>query len=138
MRAIENGNLQLIPQENVEASNLKHAPKLNPEFNRINWNRTTVEVHNHIRGLSPYPTAHTILYNGTDEFPVKIFAGKPFLGDLTPENAGTIRITDGFELLCATADGWYSITELQQSGKKRLIIKDFLLGFRKNEAAKFQ
>jgi methionyl-tRNA formyltransferase len=137
LRALQNGNLQLIPQEKVETSYLKHAPKLNPEFSRINWNKPTAEIHNHIRGLSPYPTAHTILTNGTDDFSVKIFSGIPFSGDLPHENAGTLRVTEGFELLCATADGCYSVLELQQSGKKRLIIKDFLLGFRKTGAEMF-
>jgi len=138
LRALQNGNLHLIQQESVAAEELKHAPKLNAEYNRIDWNKPTTDVHNHIRGLSPYPSAHTILYDGDVEMPMKIYGGQPFSGELPLEIAGTVHITERFELLCATSDGWYSVTELQQSGKKRLIIKDFLLGFRKNKSLKFQ
>jgi methionyl-tRNA formyltransferase len=70
--------------------------------------------------------------------PMKIYGGQTFLGDLPLEIAGTVHITERFELLCATSNGWYSVTELQQSGKKRLIIKDFLLGFRKIKSLRFQ
>ena len=111
---------------------LKHAPKLTRELCHVDWDDTTESVYNLIRGLSPYPTAFTELQQG-DGKPqqLKIFKAEK-MTDLTGR-PGEI-LTDGKNYLAiATRDGAIGIKELQLSGKKRMDVKAFLLGFRDAE-----
>lgn len=107
---------------------LKPAPKLTRELCHIDWNDTTDSIYNLIRGLSPYPTAFTeILQDGAKPLQLKIFSAEKSDLQGTP---GQI-LSDGKSYLAiATKDGAISIKELQLSGKKRMDVKAFLLGFR--------
>lgn len=107
---------------------LKPAPKLTRELCHIDWNDTTDSIYNLIRGLSPYPTAFTeILQDGAKPLQLKIFSAEKSDLQGTP---GQI-LSDGKSYLAiATKDGAISIKELQMSGKKRMDVKAFLLGFR--------
>ncbi|MCQ2182917.1 MAG: methionyl-tRNA formyltransferase [Bacteroidales bacterium] len=108
---------------------LKPAPKLTRELCHIDWNDTTENIYNLIRGLSPYPTAFTeiLQQEGTNPLQLKIFSAEK--SDLRGE-PGQI-LSDGKNYLAiATLDGAVSIKELQLSGKKRMDVKSFLLGFR--------
>ena len=106
---------------------LKPAPKITRETCRINWNNSTDRIYNLIRGLSPYPTAFTEITDSTNTLQLKIFFGERSDRHAEP---GTI-LTDGRTYLAiATADGAIDIKDLQVSGKKRMDVKTFLLGFR--------
>ncbi|MDR1610781.1 MAG: methionyl-tRNA formyltransferase [Candidatus Symbiothrix sp.] len=115
----------LISNEEI----LKPAPKIFKETCRINWNKTTKEVYDFIRGLSPYPTAWTELKTTQNELLIlKIFEAEKKTGqhNLTP---GSI-VTDGKKQLdVATSDGFIRIKNLQQAGKKRMPVEDFLRGY---------
>ena len=110
---------------------LKPAPKLTKELCRINWNDSSRQVYNLIRGLSPYPTAYTELLSPEGEcLQLKIFKSEKV--DLKGK-PGEI-LTDGKTYFAiATGDGAISIKELQLAGKKRMEVKAFLLGFRNAE-----
>ena len=120
---------------------LKPAPKLTKELCHIDWNDTTADVHNLIRGLSPYPTAYTsLLKEGKPEQELKIFSSSAVTGNefasllascgKTSAVFGDI-LSDGKSFIAfATADGAILVNELQLSGKKRMPVKDFLVGFR--------
>lgn len=113
---------------------LKPAPKITRELCHIDWNDSTKNIYNLIRGLSPYPTAFTELICEGAEMPVqlKIFSAEKMDLD-SPADPGTV-LSDGKSYLAvATADGAISIKELQLSGKKRMDVKSFLLGFREPE-----
>lgn len=121
---------------------LKPAPKLTRELGHIDWNRPTREILNLIRGLSPYPAAHTELAKDGKETVMKIFgAEKADRTELLEKSgmdanapAGTI-ISDGKEILALlTADGAVRLTDIQLAGKKRMDVKDFLIGFREPES----
>ena len=109
---------------------LKPAPKLTPELLNIDWSDTAVHIHNLIRGLSPYPTAYTMLQKGEDKpVQMKIFASRTVD---CPEGLepGTI-LSDGKTWLHIVAgQGAISVLDLQLSGKKRMAVGDFLRGFR--------
>lgn len=123
------GTLQEVPQQ--DSPELKHAPKLFTETCRIDWNRSTAEVYNLIRGLSPFPAAFTSL----DGKMLKIFRGEKELRGSggAPAASGT-HDTDGKTYLrFAVADGWIRVTELQLEGKKRMGIGEFLRGYRFKE-----
>ena len=122
-------DLDPIPQKELLASNsvLKEAPKLFKEDCRINFNSSTDEVYNFIRGLSPYPAAHTrIKLESGDEKALKVFSVEKIAirGDV-----GEIRLVDD-QLIAFTSDGALRIVELQMEGKKRMKSEDFLRGVR--------
>lgn len=112
------------PQQSFALQELKHAPKIFKENMRIHWEKSAHEVVNLVRGLSPYPAAFTELQGKG----LKIFAAHAEAG--APGAPGTFD-TDGKSYLrFAAADGWVYIDELQQEGKKRMMVADFLRGFR--------
>lgn len=112
-----------VPQSGGEQ--LKHAPKIFKEDMRIDWTKTAENIHNLIRGLSPYPAAWTILGEKT----VKIFASRPEQAAHNTES-GTPDTDGKTYLRIAAADGWVYLEEVQQEGKKRMPVADFLRGFR--------
>jgi len=127
---IRNDKIQTIDQEAliVNENELKSAPKIFNETCEIDWNKTTDEIYNLIRGLSPYPAAWTILKTEKGNFiHCKIFESKKIIQahHLLP---GTINIADKECLKIATSDGFIQIKSIQQAGKKRLSIEDFLRG----------
>ena len=107
--------LPTTPQENIDAGLLRPAPKIFKETCEIDTTKTVREVHNFVRGLSPYPAAWCNLTIGSTTYEnVKVFATEPGEGLIT--------------LPCA--DGLISLTELQLPGKKRMKAKDLLNGLR--------
>ncbi len=119
---------------------LKPAPKLTRELCHIDWNGKTKDIYNLIRGLSPYPAAFTELTKDDKTIQMKIFRTLKVEGTeyeamlaqngLTAAEPGTILSDGKTYLAITTADGALSITELQISGKKKMPVKDFLIGFR--------
>ncbi len=113
---------------NLHASNntqLKHAPKIFTETCSIDWTRTTTEIHNLIRGLSPVPGAFTQL----DGKMLKIYHSRKIL-QADELAAGSIQSDAKSFLRFAASDGFIEVTELQMEGKKRMQVEDFLRGYR--------
>ena len=117
---------------------LKPAPKLTRELCHIDWDDSTRQIHNLVRGLSPYPAAFTELTrDGSAPAQLKIFSASPVESGLegidTRGQVGRI-ISDGKSYMwITTADGALALEEVQLAGKKRMTVKDFLLGFRDPE-----
>lgn len=119
------GTLKEIPQADIPAGELKHAPKIFKEDTRIDWRKPASQVHNLIRGLSPYPAAFTILQDKT----FKVY--QSHIEYSTHNSEPGSYDTDGKTYLrFATVDGWLYADEVQQEGKKRMDIASFLRGFR--------
>lgn len=125
--SIEKQDVKIILQDKNE--HFKQAYKLNKENCQINWQKTGAEIHNLIRGLSPYPAAWTIFTDETNEWNVKIYE-TIFEKSLHNFEAGTILL-DKKELKIASKDGYLNVLSLQFPGKKRLQTVDFLNGFTK-------
>ena len=125
--AIIDNSIELISQT-TETENIKLAPKLFKQTCRINWSLTSKEVSNFIRGLSPYPTAHTTLEKDDEIINIKIYEALPILHEHTLPN-GTIVQPNTSQLDIAVSDGFIRILELQVQGRKRMKISDFLNGF---------
>ncbi|NBC81839.1 MAG: methionyl-tRNA formyltransferase [Bacteroidetes bacterium] len=106
----------------------KSAPKIFKDDCHIYWDIPVEKIHNLIRGLSPYPGAWSVLVKGDEEITtLKIFKSAFAKEDheLSPGNI----ITDGKTFLKVAAnDGFINITDLQQSGRKRMHVKDYLVG----------
>ena len=112
------------------------APKLTKELCRIKWDNTASDIHNLIRGLSPYPAAYSTISDGTKEIDMKIYGAKPASG-AQGKTIGSI-ITDKKSFIHVVCkDGVISLEEIQLAGKKRMKVKDFLLGFRDMENYRF-
>lgn len=112
-------------QPQPKSTDLKHAPKIFKEDCKINWNNTSRQVYNQIRGLSPYPTAFTFLNDKT----LKIF--KTEIEIVIPDIKPGEFATDGKSFLkFATSDGYLKLLDIQFEGKKRMLIADFLRGMR--------
>jgi methionyl-tRNA formyltransferase len=102
-----------------------HAPKLNTETSRINWNDPVEKIHNLIRGLSPYPAAFTILKGKV----FKIY--KSEFKVIRPSVAPGEFETDGKTFLRFAGSGGYIYAKnVQAEGKRRMDIVEFLRGFR--------
>jgi methionyl-tRNA formyltransferase len=125
LELLARGELEEQPQESMIQGVLHHAPKLFTEDCMIDWNRTTKEIHNQIRGLSPHPGAMTRLDGKT----LKIFAAQPEVS-IHSVPVGKME-TDGKSILrYACVDGWLHLHELQLEGKKRMMTTEFLRGYR--------
>ena len=124
------GNYTTIEQMHIDETTLKPAPKIFKEDGRIDWRRRAEQIHNLVRGLSPYPAAWTPIYkNGAECGSAKIFTTR---FELRYHNfqPGTLKTDGRTYLAVAAADGWVYIEEMQMAGKRRMAIKDILLGWR--------
>jgi methionyl-tRNA formyltransferase len=122
------------PVSQKDQGDLRSAPKLNSETGHIDWNADSADVHNLIRGLSPFPGAWTELVEGNGEKKkVKLFRTLRATGK---EDAGLARI-EGKRLFVGTGNGRLEILELQPAGKKRMGISDFINGLGGKSSLKF-
>ena len=107
---------------------LKPAPKLTKELCHIDWTRSTDEIYNLVRGLSPYPAAFAELAREAEATSIKIYRTEK-RPDLHAE-PGTVLSDGKTYLAIATADGALALTEIQLAGKKKMAAAEFLKGFR--------
>ncbi len=121
VQAIENDDYTSIPQDE---SLVSKAPKIFHETCQIDFNHSTQKVHDFIRGLSPYPTAWTMLQDKK----LKIYKAERTVekhdlevGEFVSDNKKFLKI--------ATIDGFINLLEIQLQGRKRMKIKDFMNGF---------
>lgn len=122
----------------VDESELKSAPKIFKETCRVDWNKEVGEVHNLIRGLSPYPAAWTELYcDGKEVQSVKIYASSIVAADLEL-SLGSIRTDNKTYLHIACRGGYISINEIQFPGKKAMKIDELLRGYKFEEGSYFK
>jgi len=104
---------------------IKHAPKITTQTCQIDWQKSADEIHNLIRGLSPYPAAFTELGDKT----LKVYKGEKEHAPPTsrPGRWETDRKT---YLKFACRDGYIHVKDVQLEGKKRMTVEDFLRGYR--------
>lgn len=116
----------IIPKSQSNGHVIKHAPKIFTKDCEINWNNPVDTIHNHIRGLAPFPGAITKI----DGKIVKLFKTKKI--KITPTEKAGQWITDGKTFAkFACKDGYIELEDIQWEGKKRMPIKDFLRGYKK-------
>lgn len=113
----------------VDESELKPAPKIFKDTCRIDWNKSSKQVYDFIRGLSPYPAAWTemVMPDGT-KCDLKIFEAEIVENNVPASTPGTIDTDCKSYIEISTADGALRITDLQASGRKRMQTKSFLCG----------
>jgi methionyl-tRNA formyltransferase len=124
VKGVESGRYNEHPQSQLSAGvELRHAPKIFKEDCLIDWNQPAENIYNKIRGLSPVPTAYTLLNDKV----LKIFRAEYELTehDILPGHFITDHKT---YLKFAAKDGFISLTEVQLEGKKQMDIEQFLRG----------
>ena len=114
----ENAALPLIDQNHELAT---HAPKLFKQHQIIDWNKSSVQVLNTIRGLAPYPGAITYATSKSNtKVQIKILTAKAFEMPVpSPLISGTVLKLNN-HIIVAAADGWLELCELQLEGKRRM------------------
>jgi methionyl-tRNA formyltransferase len=122
VRQIDEGTVETRPQDDEQAT---PAPKIHDEDGEIPWDASAEEVHNHVRGLSPYPGAWT-LHGDTR---LKVYRTQRAEGTGAPGEV--IAADDRLVVACGT--GAVEIRSLQQPGRKRLDAPDFLNGYALSE-----
>lgn len=129
IQKIESGEVVALPQEELtENQPLKPAPKITKEFCNVDWSQDCQSIYNHIRGLSPYPAAHTRLGSDNGEaIDMKVFSSE--MEPCQTQMAVGSVVTDNKKYLkVAVKDGFIHLTMVQQAGKKAMPIADFLRG----------
>lgn len=116
MPSVLDGTNNRTPQNDSEAT---FASNVSREEEFVTFNRSTLEVHNHIRGLSPWPVA----FANFDGKVMKLWASEIAEGSGTP---GEVIQADKTGLVIATNDGAVRITSLQPAGKKRMDAASFV------------
>lgn len=129
--AILDGSIESVEQSNFyrDESVLKAAPKIFKETCLLDWGLLPKQVYDFVRGLSPYPAAWTeLLYPDGKIVSTKVFE-VAYRNEHHELASGTI-VTDGKNYVdVAVNGGFVSLLEIQQAGKKRMGVKDFLRGF---------
>src|SRR5678815_3333331 len=142
IEGLDNGTLSEVPQSSIvnressiensanlslitDHSLLKHAPKISTQTCQIDWQKSADDIHNLIRGLSPYPAAFTELGDKT----LKIFKSEKEHAPPT-SRPGKWETDRKSYLKFACKDGYIHVKELQLEGKKRMTVEDFLRGYR--------
>lgn len=109
-----------------EGIQLYDAPKLDRADGRIDWTKSATDVHDFIRGMTPSPSAWTLL-NGK---PLKIHTAEPLRpSNNTLTSPGTCRLDKG-RMWVQAADGEIELITIQAAGKPQTAMRDFLNGYR--------
>ncbi|MDO4420217.1 MAG: methionyl-tRNA formyltransferase [Ruminococcus sp.] len=116
IKAIEAGTAPRIPQDDNDAT---YASMLSKEISEIDWNKTANDVHNKVRGLSPWPSAQSKLFGKR----IKIFETR--VSDKFGEAGRVISVNP---LTIACSEGSVEILRLQPEGKRAMSSADYLMG----------
>jgi methionyl-tRNA formyltransferase len=122
------GRAARTPQEAEGNTTLQEAPKLTPTLARIHWSRTAQQVHDHVRGLSPFPGAwcHLVI---DEKPPVHFKVLRTAMNEHRNGTEGSVRI-DGGRMFVQCGSGQVELLEVQPEGKRRMPVGELLRGLR--------
>jgi methionyl-tRNA formyltransferase len=126
---IASGDVKTLEQDSLICSNevIPDAPKIFRHDCKINWELNALHIHNHVRGLSPYPAAWTTLMRGDQELQVKVYSTAVVDTDSHAQIVAG-KVSDDLVVQCGV--GRIRITSLQPAGKKRMSAEEFLRGYK--------
>lgn len=131
LNKLERGEITPVPQDAAQAS---YAPILTKEHGRIDWSQTAAEIYNRMRGLAPWPGAHT-MFRGQ----MCRVLGKP--GDSVGSDVqypyGALMVSDaGVEVICGGGTR-LRLDAIQLEGRKRVSAREFANGARLGGGERF-
>ncbi|HSI84281.1 MAG: methionyl-tRNA formyltransferase [Candidatus Methylacidiphilales bacterium] len=118
------GKAPRIPQVNAEAT---YAKKLTKEDGRINWAASATDIDHHIRAMTPWPSAWTLLPLGEETRTLKVFDFLP--STLVTGVPGQIMSADKHGIMVAAGQGGILLREVQLDGKKRMSAAELARGY---------
>ena len=121
INAILDGTLNPIKQDDSQST---YASMLDKKLSPVDWTKTAQQVHDHIRGLEPWPVATTVI----NEKIVKLYGSR--LSGTYNKQAGEVVKADNELIVCCGDGNAVSITQIQAQGKNKLNAADFLRGFK--------
>lgn len=122
LRAIAREGLRPVPQDAAAATK---APLLRKADGLVPWGRSAAAVHDHIRGMNPWPGSHAWVRGAR----IKILRSAPVAGGRGEAAPGTILEARGDAIVVACAPGAVRLVELQAEGRNPLVASEFLRGF---------
>ncbi|RYJ45726.1 Methionyl-tRNA formyltransferase [Flavobacterium beibuense] len=132
LKLIETGRAETTIQKETE--DIKTAYKLNKDNCKIDWSKPGREIHNLVRGLSPYPAAWCFVKDNGEEWNVKIY--ETVFEETKPNETAASIIAGKKEIKVAVTDGYLHIKSLQFPGKKKMTAQELLNGMQFSDAAK--
>lgn len=121
LAAMERGSLDATPQSEAGVT---YAKKIEKSESRIDFTHSAADVHNHIRGLSPFPGAWFEAPSAGGSERIKVLRS-----DLVPEIAGAAGEVLGTDLVIGCGQGAVRLVELQRAGKRPMPASEFMRGF---------
>ena len=122
------GTLHATPQQN-DKSDLPAAPKLNNENTRLHFDRLAQQVHDLVRGMSPFPGAWCEwMTDGNRPLHCKVLRTR--IADMDEKKAPGTVLLNGTRMFVACDDGFIEVMELQLEGRKRMESADLFRGLR--------
>ncbi len=119
---------RLQKSEDTLITKEKLAPKIFKEDTKIDWGKSAQEIHNKIRGLSPYPAAWCILRNIEKDIHLQCKLFESTLIDAIPLESKTKMVVTKDGILFPCSDHYLTIKSIQLEGKRRMDFKSFLAG----------
>ena len=111
------------PREKQNDDETCYSPIMDKTLGNIDWNKSAKDIHNLVRGVNPWPSAYTTYENQT----MKIWKTK--VVDKNSDKApGTILKVDKEGIEVNTGNGVIQISEIQMSGKKRMVVSEYIKG----------
>ncbi|MFQ9308402.1 MAG: methionyl-tRNA formyltransferase [Paraclostridium sordellii] len=111
------------PREKQNDEETCYSPIMDKSLGNIDWSKSATDIHNLIRGVNPWPSAYTTY----DKQTMKIWKTK-VLDKLSEKTPGTILSVDKNGIEVSTGDKVIQISEIQMSGKKRMIVSEYIKG----------
>ena len=111
------------PREKQNDEETCYSPIMDKSLGNIDWSKSATDIHNLIRGVNPWPSAYTTY----DKQTMKIWKTK-VLDKLSEKTPGTILSVDKNGIEVITGDKVLQISEIQMSGKKRMIVSEYIKG----------
>jgi len=121
-------------KKQIVAGEIKSAYKIYKETCQIDWNKSIDEIHDHIRGLSPYPGAWTNLILNNEDISLKIYKAAKVI-EAHEHTIGKLMVSKK-ELKIAVQEGYILLEEIQLPGKKRMPVLALLNGMKLTENTK--
>ena len=121
-------NSNIKPLNQVDYGNLSMAPKLNKDNTRINWNKSSAEINNLIKGLNPKPGAWTELLNGNKKLKLKILEAEILDNIENGDTPGKLYVIDN-KIIIYTGSGAINCEIVHLENKKKMYANELLNGY---------
>ncbi len=120
LHSIENGTAVAVPQDSTMAT---YAPMLDKSMCPIDWNKTAKQIHDHVRGMNPWPVATMEICGRRFKVYDAVAVSEAVVAD-----PGTVLGVTKTGLQIACSDGVVEIRTLQAEGGKRMSAPDYFRG----------